>query len=226
MKPDKIILWLGIEQFPDKKLPKIFDKLKECGVDIEFREDIGSHKKYFFVMQEFPQDIIITFDDDIIYNDNIIESLYKSYLKHPECVSAMRVHKIKFLDDGSIAPYREWEMEYKDSCGIESHIFLATVGAGTLFPPKSLHNEAFNLDAIKNLCLKADDIWLKFMELMNGTKVVPASNICNIPGMLIPGSQKETLWHKNVNEGRNDSQINAVLEAYNSCNLLEKLKDE
>ena len=37
MKPDKIILWLGAEKFPDRNLPKIFDELRECGVYMEFR---------------------------------------------------------------------------------------------------------------------------------------------------------------------------------------------
>ena len=91
MKPDKIILWLGIEKFPDKKLPKIFEKLKRCGVDIEFREDLGPHTKYFYAMKEYPEDLIITFDDDVIYHGYIIESLYKSYLLHPKCVCALSI---------------------------------------------------------------------------------------------------------------------------------------
>ena len=54
MKPDKIILWLGREKFPDKKLPKIFDKLKACGVELRFcPEDIEPHTKYFYAMQEY-----------------------------------------------------------------------------------------------------------------------------------------------------------------------------
>lgn len=216
MKPDKLILWLAESQFPDRKLPKIFDKIKACGVDIEFREDIGPHKKYFFAVKEFPEAIIITFDDDIIYDNNIIETLYKSYIEHPECVSAMRVHKIKFLDDGSIAPYSQWEGEYKHSKGLESHQFLATTGAGTLYPPGVLHNEAFNISAIKKLCPKADDIWLKFMQVMKGSKVVPASDQCVIPGKVISESRSTALYNVNVLEGYNDVQIKNLLEAYNT----------
>ena len=34
-------------------------------------------------MQKYPYDIIITIDDDIIYEKNTVELLYKSYLKYP-----------------------------------------------------------------------------------------------------------------------------------------------
>ena len=53
--------------------------------------DIKSHKKYFYVMQKFPYDIIITIDDDIIYEKTTIETLYKSYLKYPNEISAKKV---------------------------------------------------------------------------------------------------------------------------------------
>ena len=44
-KPDKIILWLAEEQFPDKKLPESLIKLTERGLSIEYCEDLRSHKK-------------------------------------------------------------------------------------------------------------------------------------------------------------------------------------
>jgi hypothetical protein len=53
--------------------------------------DIKSHKKYFYAMQKFPYDIIITIDDDIIYEKTTIEKLYKSYLKYPNEISAKKV---------------------------------------------------------------------------------------------------------------------------------------
>ena len=64
VKPDKIILWLAETQFPDKKLPPLFDEVRACGVEVRFcPEDLGPHKKYFYAMQEYPDHIIITFDD-------------------------------------------------------------------------------------------------------------------------------------------------------------------
>ena len=216
MKPDKIIIWLGREQFPDEKLPAIFDRLRACGVEVKFCEDIKAHKKYFYSLKEYPEDIIITFDDDIIYDNFIIEALYKSYLEHPECVCAMRVHKITFTPEGDIIPYSDWETDYRSSEGQASFNLFATGVGGVLYPPHCLKNEVFNLEALKKLSFMNDDVWLKFMEIMNRTRVVRASAARSINGYEVPDSQELALWKSNVKAGGNDMQIKAVLEAYAS----------
>lgn len=230
MKPDKIILWLGEDKFPGKKLPAIFSKVKACGVEVRFCEDLRAHTKYFYAMMEYPDDIIITFDDDFIYNNDIIATLYASYIKHPGCVSAMRVHKIKFLQDGEIAPYRNWDIEHQNAQGHESHQYLATGVGSVLYPPHLLHEEVFNTEALKKLCLMNDDVWLYFMELLNGTKVAPASDEGRVPGYQIYGSQDTALWKSNLAEDGNDPQIKAMLDAYNTWpegkTLLEIMREE
>lgn len=45
-------------------------------------------------MQEYPDDIVITVDDDLVYPSDMIFNLYQSYLAFPDCVSGMRVHVI------------------------------------------------------------------------------------------------------------------------------------
>lgn len=232
MKPDKIILWLAEPQFPDKKLPPIFDEVKACGVEVRFcPEDIRAHKKYFYAVKEFPEDIIITFDDDLVYRNFIIEKLYKSYIEHPECVSAMHIHKIVFLPDGNIASYTDWERGYENAQGKESYLWLPVGVGGIFYPPHCLSDEVFNVEALKKLCLHADDIWLKFAEVMNGTKVVPASNAGWESGWGAFGSQEFALAKSNVSGGGNDSQIKAVLEAYsdwrdpNGRTLLEVIRE-
>ena len=218
MKPDKIILWLAESQFPDKKLPKIFDEVKACGVEVRFcPEDIGPHKKYFYVMQEYPEDLIITFDDDIVYYDFVIEKLYASYVEYPDCVSAMRVDKINFLPDGTIGGYYDsFDVCFKLPKGIKSFRNIATNGAGSLFPPHVIREEVFNIENIKKCCPIADDTWLKFMEVFSGTQVVSAWDEMCIPGWTIFGSQKFALWDDNGKGGENDKQIHAMLEAYSS----------
>ena len=100
-----------------------------------------------------------------------------------------------------------------------------------LYPPHCLSSEVFNVEALKNLCLRADDIWLKFMEVMNGTKVVPAYHTSRIEGYSIPDSQEFALWKSNLSAGGNDTQIHAVLEAYSDWRdptgktLLEVIRD-
>ena len=68
MKPKKIILWLSEEQFQtEESIPQTLLALRKRGLEIRFCEDIKPHKKYFHTMQEYPDDIVVTVDDDIFY---------------------------------------------------------------------------------------------------------------------------------------------------------------
>ena len=37
------------------------------GLTIRFCEDLKAHKKYYYAFKEYPDDIVITVDDDVIY---------------------------------------------------------------------------------------------------------------------------------------------------------------
>lgn len=214
LKPDEIILWLGEEKFPDRKLPLIFKQLKSIGVKIEFRVDLKSHTKYFYAIQEYPEDLIITVDDDILYRRTLVEELYLSYQKHPNCISALRVHKMRFEDDCSLKKYAEWDWDYVGEIGQVSYQYFATGVGGVLYPPHSLHPEVMNLEIIKKCCHNHDDLWLKVMEVMAGTKVVIAANSKQENISQIIGTQKTGQWRENVICGGNDRQTESVLEEF------------
>ena len=136
--------------------------------------DIKSHKKYFYAMQKYPYDIIITIDDDIIYEKSTIELLYKSYLRYPKEISARRVHLIKYQKNGKSTSYKNWHKEYK-YIKIPSFDLLATTGAGTLFPPNILKINYFTIYDIFN-CITSDDIFLKYIENKLKIKTVWVEN--------------------------------------------------
>ena len=64
-KPDSVVLWLAEEQFPDKKIPETLLNLQKYGLEVRWCEDIRSFKKLVPSLREFPNDIIVTADDDI-----------------------------------------------------------------------------------------------------------------------------------------------------------------
>ena len=213
MKPDRIIVYLSLEQYPSKKITRNMQKAKKYGIEFEFvDDDLKPHKKYFYSIQSFPEDIIITVDDDIYYHPKLIERLYKCYEAHPNCVSASRVHKITFNDKGEINPYNLWEKNYTQRLGKESMKLIATGVGGVLYPPGVIPSEAFDSTAIKETCLYADDLWLKMMEVANNIKVVLASrdNAVNP----ISGSQKEALWRNNVDSNENDIQLSKIIDSF------------
>jgi len=213
VKVDKILLWLAIEQFPKKEqmLPDRLLKQLSSVVEIKWCDDIKPHKKYFYAMQQYPEDIIITVDDDVYYADNLVETLLNSYVKYPYAVSAMRAHLITFDDNCSIAQYSQWKRECS-IVGLPSLSLLATGVGGVLYPPRAMNNELFNKNALVDTCINADDMWLKVMQVLNRTPVVIAAKPQKIH--YLDGSQDTALWLQNDMSGANDVQLGNILDKY------------
>ena len=210
--PDKLILWLAEEQFPEKEkeLPRKLLKLQDRGLTIRWCDDIKSHKKYYYTMQEYPDAVVITVDDDVIYEKDTTMRLYESYLKYPKAVSCLRAHRIISDEYGKIKPYREWIYEDKTLYDKVSYQTMPTGVGGVLYPPHCLKEEAFDKDKIKRLCLNADDIWLKTMSVVNGYPAVLASSENKEP-KLIEQMQESALYKTNCYEKANDMAIENII---------------
>lgn len=222
VKADKIILWLAKENFPNgiSGLPERLLQMQSRGLEIKWTDcDYKSFKKIIPAFQEFPDDLIITVDDDLIYDKFMIELLYESYKKYPNAVSAMRVHRVMFDTSGNILPYSEWVKEDSSFIGVDRMDLIATTGAGTLFPPHSLPAETLNWNKIQEICPHADDIWMKMMCVMNGINTVLVRE--NRRLVYIAGSQEETLW--NINCKENDIQLANIIAYYKEADLTSKL---
>jgi|GEM_PF-1481025 len=211
---DRVVLWLAREQFPDgeESLPAELLEQKERGLVIEWcDEDIRSYKKIIPSAQKWPEDIIITADDDIIYERNAVERLLASYRRHPDCVSTLRAHLMLFEEDGSPAPYEKWIPEYSAFIDRPLMALFPTTGGGMLFPPRILPEAAFDSAVFTDICPMADDVWIKCMLTLAGVKVVLAD--VNTRLQYVDGTQGETLY--SYNRTGNDAQLAAVLEKYN-----------
>ena len=67
-----------------------------------------SYKKLVPTLDLYPNDIIITVDDDVYYSNDLVLSLYNSYLNDMDKISCLRASVITFKNDGTVAPYNEW----------------------------------------------------------------------------------------------------------------------
>ena len=214
IRANKIILWLAESQFPHKEnqLPQKLIEQKERGLDICWCDDIKPHKKYFYTMQEYPDSIIITVDDDVKYSSDLVETLLESYIRYPYAVSAMRAHLITFDNGGDISPYCRWKREFSD-IEYPSLALCATGVGGVLYPPRIMRKETFDIENIRKLSLYTDDLWLKIMQVLNYVPVVVASK----PQKLnyVKDSQNSALWQDNDIGGGNDIQLKLLLDYYN-----------
>ena len=199
MKPDRILLWLAEEQFPGREadLPKeLIDDAAAGKFELRWCDDLGSHKKYFYAMQEFPDDIVIIVDDDQYYHSDTIKTLYESYLHYPLAVSALKTTLILFDDEGEPLPYHLWPSHFISLVNNPTMQLVAIGIGGVLYPPHRLDVRVFDKDALQKLCtsdgiVSGDDIWLKMHAALCGTPVVLASK--DILYQEIPDTQTSAL---------------------------------
>ncbi|MDR3344734.1 MAG: glycosyltransferase [Oscillospiraceae bacterium] len=211
--PDKIVLWLAESEFPLglAELPPRLSQL--CGNRFEIAwtaENMRSYKKILPALERYPKDCLVTVDDDLAYRRDMLEKLWEAHRRFPGAIAGMRGHTMRFGGDGALLPYAQWRIE--DAAHIlepRMDIFL-TSGAGTLFPPGVLAPQATDWAAAKKLCPTADDIWLKFMSVIRGTKSLIAAK----PEQLryLPNTQNERLWDSN--KSANDRQLAALIAKF------------
>lgn len=210
LSPKKVVLTLSKLQFPSQDdLPKQLLKLEEEGVleIIWTEDDLRSHKKYYYVMEKYPNDLIVTVDDDFIYANTMLENLYKFHLQYPKSI----ITHLALQRQG--ANYQEWPNLL--FVAVEpTYNIMQFGGSGVLYPPSSLHIDAFNKDSIKQYCPLADDLWLNAMALLNGTSI--AKTDYEIYLMPIMFKDDQPLFKENVLENKNNTQIENIKRRYPS----------
>jgi hypothetical protein len=216
-KADKIILWLSKPQFEGVELPILLLEQQKRGLEIRFvADDLRSHKKYFYALENFDSSIIVTVDDDVFYHRDILKALIDAHVSNPNEVIANRAHKIRFDEEDRILPYRQWAINYKSP--YSSFLYVPTGVGGVLYPPQSLSKKLLNVEAIKELCFHADDLWLKAGSMLTSTKVLVTSNYRQ-EFITVGKTQNSKLVTSNSLNGGNDEQLKRTLEYFNLGNL-------
>lgn len=212
-KPKRIILWLDGEQFPNGAgIPNQLKALQKRGLEIRFCEDLRPHKKYFYTMKENPEEIVVTVDDDVLYPENHLEQLWEMHLKYQNAVCCQYAHRIGYDENGQFAAYEKWESSNGEE-GIPTFQIMPVGCGGVLYPPHLLDEELFHKEAIQRLCPMMDDLWLKSMAVLRGTKAVMYQDVSLIYFDVL-GTRKSGLQHSNAGEKKNDVAMKAIADAY------------
>lgn len=216
LKPNMIVLWLSKDQFPqlEDNLPSELLQLTGYGLTIRWLDgDIRSYKKLIPALKEYPEDVIVTTDDDVYYPHTWLESLVKSYNSAPHAVHAHVATRVDYDGNEFIFTPR---YETPSDGSLTYHNSLVGFG-GVLYPPHVLHTDAVREDLFMTLAPTNDDIWFWAMAMVNGNKVCWVKDNAYIR-YYVEGSQEETPCLKTMNNhGENLKQIQtkSVFEAYN-----------
>ena len=216
VKPDKIILWLADSQFNGiESLPKELVRLQNRGLTIRFCDDLRSHKKYYYVMQEYPNDLIILVDDDMFYPYDTIKCLTRMHKKYPDDICTMTA---QVMGDSYISKPSSWRNPYMNEVFEHSENIQIFTGSGSLYVPNALDKQVFDVNNIRELCPYADDLWLTFMAHRKGTKITAKAPWRPFP-ITIYGTGKDSLYYINAEAGQNDAQWSEMNKYFDKENI-------
>lgn len=214
--PNRIILWLE-DGLQNCELPKLLQNQQKRGLEIRFCKDIKSYKKIIPTLLRYPDACIITVDDDVLYDYDMVESLVTSYKNNSMCIHTCRARDFVFDSHHKLMSYVKWPLSHNGNKA-SYHLMQTGVG-GVLYPPKSLHPDVFKEDIFMELSPYGDDIWLYVMAVRNGYPILKVDTKTSLGCDYLENEevQDTALYNQNGDKSicRNDIQIKALFEKYN-----------
>lgn len=218
VKPNRIIVWLDYDNWNENNLPQPLYKLQEAGVEFKFCEDMKSYKKLIPTLRLYPDNLIITVDDDLYYDPHLMEWLLEAYKGSDKRTVIGTNATGVTVKDGQYLPYSLWlpnNITTKELCLIGC--------GGILYPPSVFDDEILKQDLFMRLAPTADDLWFWAMEKRAGlcaavkerygTHLHPAVNRLNV---YFPEENPDNLYYVNELMGnKNDEQLRNLIEYYN-----------
>lgn len=213
MKPDRVVLWLAAEEFEGVEMPDSIKEFQKIGLEVRFCENMFGHKRYYKLIEEQKDnELIVMFDDDILFPKYLVERLYTTWENFPDCVICERGQVLTFNGDKVLNPGR-WSSISKVGIQSPSYRLLASPGGGCLFPPKALYKDANNTEIIKKYAFKTGDIWLMFMTVQNDVKVVRTHRY-HRTFIQYEDQQSVQLGREAIYQGRYEKTFADLSEAY------------
>jgi hypothetical protein len=208
--PQRIVLWLPAEGAPgDDSLPRLVRRQGGGGLEIRRVASDWPHMKLLPALREWPGAIIITVDDDIIYDRHLVASLLETAGRHPGVVVGHDSRSLTAGPGGGFRPYREWPKNAPDASVPGLAVMPQGVG-GVLYPPGVMPAEVHDEALAARLSPRNDDLWFKAVTLRHGVRCVRATGVRRFGRVVSRRSQQRALVASNVHRAGNDHQWGAL----------------
>ena len=212
--PNRIILWLDKDKYNDQNIPYLLKRLKQSGLEVRYCKDIKSYKKLIPSLEMFPDNPIITIDDDFYYNHDFVKWMVEAYWNSDKKTVFATWGCIPEKREGKYIPYSLW----RDCKYGNNYSEYSLFGGGGIYPPHVFDEEIFKEELFTKLCPTADDIWFWVQELRNGIKTSLTKNngfgLHESVNRINDFTYEGTLFLTNGIGRKNDEQLKAALEYY------------
>ena len=172
----KVVLTLYKEDY-DSLPEKLKEFIEKNNIEVIVAEqNLKVHLKWYYAVQKYGDKYpVILVDDDVYYQNFLFDMLYKSHLKHDNCIVASRCHLIETDSENIVLPYSVWkkyEIIKKFNMTFDERKLFATGVGGVLYPPKSIDFNLIKIDEMMSLAGTNDDIYLKYITSKSGVRTV------------------------------------------------------
>lgn len=214
--PNRIVLWLDKDKWNDNNLPYLLKRLMKSGLEIRYCNDIMSYKKLIPSLMVYPDNPIVVVDDDFYYHVDFVDWMVTAYNNSDKKTVFATWGCIPEKREGKYIPYSQW----KDCRFGNEFSEYSLFGGGSIYPPHIFDDEVLKEDLFMKLCPTADDIWFWIQEKRMGVNVQLTEKHGYDTHVLVDRVtayevyQNDTLYFENCIQGRNDQQLNAVLNYY------------
>ena len=171
--PDEVRIYVSKEpHLLDDGVPSLpveVQRMLSERVTAHWVPNIGPYRKLLPVLSEFwgRDVVIITFDDDVVYNRRMLERLLWRYTEY-RCVVSAKARVCLLDEEGKLRPYQELPFVLnREAMGMN----LIPIGnGGVLYHPKFFTHRVFGHEAFET-CPTNDDLWFRLNTMLTGTPV-------------------------------------------------------
>jgi hypothetical protein len=184
------------------------------GLEVQYCENLMGHKRHYQMLQQQAEDeVVITFDDDILFPRYCIERIMDTHRKFPDCIVCDRGQTVTWDENGKPLQPAYWNAKTREGTDSPSYRVMASPGGGCLFPKNSLYRDFCDSAKIKEYALCTGNVWLMFMAVQNGTKIVKTSRY-HKPFVIVEDEQEVRLGVDAVSFGRYEKTIDTLKHVY------------
>lgn len=214
-RPKKILIWLN--HALKSQVPAAVHALCSDQVELHFTPLNSPHKKLVGTLELYPDELVLTCDDDMMYHRDWLRIFWEEHQKRPAAILAVRTVYLRYDQDNQPLPSAAWRKPAEGKANPRAYLPIGQWG--TLYPPNSLSPLFKEEKLFMRLCPQADDLWFKTMALLQGTHSLPTEKKPPEP-IPILGTQKVALKKTNVKQGGNTRQWRALSTHFDLPSLL------
>lgn len=216
--PPKIVVYLDDDNWSNENLPWTLKCLQETGIDFRYCKDIRSYKKLIPALIDFDKHPIITVDDDLYYNEHLVEWLLDAYQLSDKRTVIGTIATKATIEGNMYLPYSRWDT----NSTTDGELCLIGCG-GILYPPSVFDAEILKDDLFMSLAPTADDLWFWAMEKRAGLRTTLTEihgqelhMAVNRQNVYFPAKNPDNLYYINeLMDNKNDVQLQKLIDQYN-----------